>query len=453
MNALLAPDQFPIIDSGRIPLRRSPSLDSQTLAEAARIMDDVERDGERAIHRYAAQFGEVAPGAPLSLTAAQLQEALGRIPGDQRQTLQRAADRIAAFAAAQRSCMTDLRTEVPGGEAGHECIPVQSAGCYAPGGRYPLPSSVLMTAITARAAGVPSVWVASPKPTDITLAAAAIAGADGLLTFGGAHAIAALAFGLAGAPPCDIIVGPGNRWVTAAKQLVSGRIGIDMPAGPSELLIIADERADPNLIAADLLAQAEHDPDAVPMLITSSRALARTVREQLADQLHSLPTRDTAAQSLRNGFALIAETAGAAAELANQIAPEHLQLMLDDAADFAPRIRHCGGLFIGSPSAEVLGDYGAGPNHVLPTAGAARFTGGLSVFTFLRVRTWLRVDDLSAARPLLEDAGSLADLEGLAGHARSARARLSGGVRKAEPGPPAALTGVKSSAPPAESCR
>ena len=188
--------------------------------------------------------------------------------------LTRTADRIRTFAEAQRKSLNDMTMKIPGGEAGHTVTPVNAAGCYAPGGRYPLPSSVLMTALTARAAGVPQVWVASPRPAVATLAAAHIAGADGLIAIGGAQAIGAMAYGV-GMPPCDVIVGPGNKWVTAAKSLVSGICGIDMLAGPSEVLVIADNTADADVIAADLLAQAEHDPDARPILISTDETLVK----------------------------------------------------------------------------------------------------------------------------------------------------------------------------------
>src|SRR5207245_679723 len=229
----------------------------------------------------------------------------------------------------QYRALCPVAVSVPGGVAEHQIAPVERAGCYAPGGRYPLPSSVLMTAVTARVAGVRDVWVASPKPQALSLAAAAIAGADGVLAAGGAQAIAALAYGAGPIAPRDVIVGPGNRYVTAAKHLVS-----------------------------------------------------------------------------------------------NAIAPEHLQLDLREAPAVAPRLAHYGALFIGAGAAEVLGDYGAGPNHVLPTGGTARSTGGLSVYTFLRVRTWLRIDDRAGARPLLEDAVWFGRAEGLEAHARASERRL-----------------------------
>jgi phosphoribosyl-ATP pyrophosphohydrolase/phosphoribosyl-AMP cyclohydrolase/histidinol dehydrogenase len=274
-----------------------------------------------------------------------------------------------------------------------------------------------MTAVTARAAGVGSVWVASPRPAQVTLAAAAVAGADALLAVGGAQAIAALAWGAGPVPAVDVIVGPGNRWVTAAKQLVAGQVGIDLLAGPSELVVLADADADPAVIAADLLAQAEHDPDARPILVTPSVALADAVDAALSDQLSELPTAAIAFEAVRNGFCVLVRDLAEGCAVCDRLAPEHLEVLTADADAVASRLRHYGGLFVGAASAEVLGDYGVGPNHVLPTGTAARFSGGLSVLHFLRVRTWLRLEAGAA------DAAALARLEGLEGHARSAERR------------------------------
>jgi phosphoribosyl-ATP pyrophosphohydrolase/phosphoribosyl-AMP cyclohydrolase/histidinol dehydrogenase len=288
-----------------------------------------------------------------------------------------------------------------------------------------LPSSVLMGAVTARVAGVREVLVASPRPAPVTLAAAAIAGADALLAAGGAQAIAALAFGAGEAvPACDAVVGPGNVWVTAAKQLIAGGVAIDMLAGPSELVVLADDSADPRWIAADLLAQAEHDEHAVPVLVTLSPQLIDDVERELDRQLEGLPTAATArAALLGQGRAVLASSLDEAIAACDALAPEHLQLMLRDTAAVAPRLSHYGALFIGAASAEVLGDYGAGPNHVLPTGGTARSTGGLSVFTFLRVRTWLELERGPELRALAADAAALARLEGLQAHARAADLR------------------------------
>lgn len=412
------------LETHQIQDLRREAVDEKTLHEAAAIVAEVRRGGEAALRRYAESFGERGPDQPLILDRDQLHAALLSLPGNQRALLERTGARIEDFALAQRAALADLAVPVPGGEAGHSITPVDRAGCYAPGGRYPLPSSVLMTAVTARAAGVSEVWVASPNPTPITLAAAAVAGADGLLAAGGAHAIAALAYGVGGPPACDVVVGPGNRWVTAAKKVVAGDVGIDMLAGPSELVILADASADPEVVAADLLAQAEHDPEALPVLVTTGRALADAVDRELSRQLEGLPTRDTAAAALANGFAVVVDGLDEAVALCDRLAPEHLQVLTKDAEEVARRARHYGGLFIGSASAEVFGDYGIGPNHTLPTGGVARFKGGLSVFDFLRIRTWLRMDRGGDASTAVRDAAALARLEGLEAHARAAERRL-----------------------------
>jgi len=401
-------------------------IDDVTIREAGAILRDIDARGDAAVLEHATRLGDLTPGAPCLFPPAMLRAALDGLGSSDRSLLERTAGRIREFAVAQRSCLRDLNMAIPGGAAGHECIPVRSAGCYAPGGRFTLPSSVLMTAVTARAAGVSDVWVASPRPTQATLAAASIAGADGLIAIGGAQAIGAMARGLLGLPHggCDMIVGPGNRWVTAAKQLVSGQVGIDMLAGPSELLILADHTADADIIAADLLAQAEHDDDAVPMLVTTEASLVDRVEWSLERQLRTLPTAATARAAFRNGYVMVASSIGEAIDLCNAVGPEHLEVLTADAGTVAARLRNAGAVFIGSLAAEVLGDYGAGPNHVLPTGGTSRFRAGLSVFTFLRARTWVRMDDAGAGRALYQDAIGLARIESLEGHARSAEARL-----------------------------
>jgi len=404
--------------------RRTAAVPAEAFAVAAPIVEAVRANGEPALREYAERFSDVTAGGPLFLDRTVLRRALTELPAADRTRLERVAERIRTFAEAQKRALSDVKITVPGGTAGHWIAPLERAGCYAPGGRYPLPSSVLMTAVTARTAGVKEIWVASPKPGPMTLAAAAIAGADGVLAAGGAHAIAALAFGAGPLSPCDLIVGPGNRYVTAAKQLVAGRVAIDMLAGPSELVVFADATASPAVIAADLLAQAEHDPDALPVLVALDSTLPDRVAAELARQLADLPTRETARAALLNGGVVLVANLEEGIAACDALAPEHVELLLDRAAEVAPRLGAYGALFVGAGSAEVLGDYGAGPNHVLPTAGTARSKGGLSVYTFLRVRTWLRIDDQTAARPLVEDAAWFGRVEGLEAHARSAERRL-----------------------------
>lgn len=408
---------------------RGSYMDAETMSRAATIIEQVRVGGERELVRIATSLGDLASDGPsmakMVFDRDDLLAAERRLASKERELLGRVARRIGEFAAAQRAALRDLDVPVLAGRAGHHIVPVESAGCYAPGGRFPLPSSVLMTAVTARAAGVRTVVVASPKPTLATLAAASIAGADMLVAVGGAQAIAAMAFGVC-VPSCDVIAGPGNRYVTAAKKLLAGTIGIDMLAGPSELTILADQEADASLVAADLLAQAEHDDDAIPILVTTCAALADRVQGELERQLSTLPTAATARAALGNGAIVLAATLEEAADVCNSIAPEHLELMVADTTRVQPLLRHYGAIFLGGISAEVFGDYGVGPNHTLPTSGGARFTGGLSVFNFLRVRTWLQLDGIEDMKELVDDSKSLARLEGLEAHARAAdwRARF-----------------------------
>ena len=404
--------------------RRGDAVGPEALAVAAPIVEGVRVRGEAALREYAEQLIEVPAGGPMFVERAELQRALAALPAADRARLERVAERIRTFAEAQKRALGPVSVSVPGGTAGHWIAPVERAGCYAPGGRYPLPSSVLMTVVTARTAGVREVWAASPRPGPMTLAAAAIAGADGVLAAGGAHAIAALAFGAGPVPACDVVVGPGNRYVTAAKQLISGRVAIDMLAGPSELVVFADGTASPVAIAADLLAQAEHDPDALTVLVTPDSTLLDRVEAELDRQLAVLPTGAVARRALGNGGAVLVSSIEEGISACDALAPEHVALFLENASAIAGRLTHFGALFIGGGSPEVLGDYGTGPNHVLPTGGMARSKGGLSVYTFLRVRTWLRIDDAAAARPLVEDAAWFGRVEGLEAHARSAEHRL-----------------------------
>lgn len=404
-----------------VKTRRLGATDPEAEAFAVSIVADVRRDGAAAVRREAERFGERTPEEPLIIARAELDAAVDRLSVDDRGVLERTAARIEAFAWAQRTSLRDLSVDVPGGRAGHAFVPVARAGAYAPGGRYPLPSSMLMTTIPARVAGCASIIAATPAPDDVMLAAAAIGGADAVLAVGGAHAVAALAYGWEGFEPCDVIVGPGNRWVTAAKRVVSDVVGIDMLAGPSELVVLADASAEPAVVAADLIAQAEHDADASAILVTVDARLAAAVDEELSRQLGELPTRDVARRGLANGYVCVARDLDEAIEVTNRIAPEHLQVITSRPREVAERIVHAGAVFLGTGSAEVFGDYGVGPNHTLPTGGSARRAAGLSVLDFLRPRTWIEMDEGDDA--LISDAARLARLEGLEGHARAAERR------------------------------
>jgi histidinol dehydrogenase len=403
------------------------AVDPVALGQAREIMQDVQTGGEAGLLKHAHRLGDLPAGVDTYFIGKEeLKVAFEGLPQEQKDLLDRTAKRILAFATSQKASFHAMEVDIPGGRAGHDVSPVAVAGCYAPGGRYPLPSSVLMTAVTARAAGVETVIVASPRPSPVTLGAAHVAGADALLCVGGAQAVAALAYGAGSVPACDVIVGPGNKWVTAAKSLVAGRCGIDMLAGPSEVLAIADETADADVIAADMLAQAEHDTEARPILVSTDRALIDRVNDCMRARLDVLPTKETAEPACSKGFAVLCGDMDEAIRVADAIAPEHLEVQTSDSKAVASRLRNYGGLFVGEGAAEVLGDYGAGPNHVLPTGGTAKYTGGLSVLNFLRVRTWMRIDDRAASQEVVRDSVALARLEGLEGHARSAECRLAG---------------------------
>lgn len=402
-------------------------FDSAAYQVAAEIVDEVRSRGELAVRNYAERFDDLPRDAALIAWPTELEAACGQLDQEDLDVLRRTAARIQAFAEAQRECLLDCELPLENGSAGHRWLPLPRAGCYAPGGRYPLPSSVLMTAVTARVAGVREVWMASPRPTAPTMAAAAIAGVSGLLRVGGAQAIAALAYGVPDlVPACDVIVGPGNQYVTAAKAIVARTTRIDMLAGPSELVVVAAADANPAWVAADLLAQAEHDPDARPWLVTNSEHFASQVCEQLVRQLSSLPTADVARRALAHGGFLVVDNVAQAEDICQQLAPEHLSLQGALFEDRAEEFTSAAALFVGSQSAEVFGDYGAGPNHVLPTGGTARRYSGLSVASFMRSQTHLKLHPSNDAsfRDQIHDTARLARMEGLAGHARSAEFRL-----------------------------
>jgi len=316
----------------------------------------------------------------------------------------------------------------PGVRLTRRFAPLERVGVYAPGGRAAYPSSVLMGVVAARAAGVGEVIVCSPpgpegEPPVAVLAALAIAGADRLFALGGAGAVAAMAFGTESVPRCDAVVGPGNRWVDEAKRQVAGEVLIDAPAGPSEVLVVAEEGADPGRVAAELVAQAEHDPDAAVVLVTTSPELLAAVEEALARQVAAAPRRDTVLAALATrGALLLADDLDQALAFARAYAPEHLALYTGDPAGDLAAVPTAGTVFLGEASAVAFGDYLTGANHVLPTAGASRSWSGLSALTFLRSWTVQEVTP-EAARALAGDAGTLAEAEGLPAHAAAARLR------------------------------
>lgn len=397
----------------------------------ANVLLQVKRRGDDALRDLTRQFDRVDRPSPL-VSPEEKAAAWKEVPEAAIRDLEFAATRLREFARLQLEAMSETEKEVlPGVYVGHRLLPVASAAVYVPGGRYPLPSTALMGVIPAREAGVERVVACSPPDArgginPYTMVAMQIAGADEIYCLGGAQAVAALAYGTESIPAVDMIVGPGNQYVTEAKRQVAGTVAIDFLAGPSEVLVIADETARPAYVAADLLAQCEHDPQARATLVTTSRELASEVEAELNSRLAVLPTAEvTRAAWEANGQVYLVANLEEAAALANEAAPEHLEVHVADWSGLLPLLRNYGSLFLGEMAAEVFGDYGAGPNHILPTMGTARFTGGLWAGMFVKVVTHQRLT-AEGAKVLAPVAYRLATLEGLAAHAAAAQVRLSG---------------------------
>ena len=398
-----------------------------------RILNDVKRNGDDALIRYCQAFD--APHMSieaLAVTPAEMAAAHQQVDRAFIRALNRAAAQIESFHR-QQLPKSWIDTRRPGTLLGQMVNPVDAAGIYVPGGKggnTPLVSSVLMGAIPAKIAGVSTVvMVTPPMPSGEVaphlLVAAKKVGVDAVFKVGSAWAIGALAYGTASIPKVNVIVGPGNIFVTLAKKIVAGTVGIDMIAGPSEILVVADGTADPEYIAADLLSQAEHDPLASAILVTDSAELAQLVKASVENQLEALGRADIARQSLAAfGAIMVVANLDVAIELANHIAPEHLELQVAEPMDVAPRIRNAGAIFLGPYTPEPVGDYMAGPNHILPTAGTARFSSALSVDHFIKKTSLIRYS-LAAFRKEARDIICLATVEGLGAHANAIQVRLS----------------------------
>ena len=390
------------------------------------IVDDVRVHGDVAVRRYTELHDGRSPGPAGSYEIPrEARRARAVVSDEVRAALEHAAERIRTFHEHQRE--TDVDVTRDGIRLALRVSPLARVGLYVPGGTARYPSSVLMTAIPAKVAGVGEIVMVTPGASAETLAAAEIAGVDRVFELGGAQAVAALAYGTATVPRVDKIVGPGNQWVAAAKRLVFGQVDIDSIAGPSEILIIADDSADPAWVAADLLAQAEHDREARAILVTTSPTLPARVEVALAAQLATLPRAAIARAALeRWGAAIVVASLDDAVALANRYAPEHLELDVAAPHRLVPQLRTAGAIFVGKWAAEAAGDYVAGANHVLPTGGAARYASPLGVYDFVR-RTSIVEYDEAAARADAAVIATLAAVEGLDGHARSATIRTGGG--------------------------
>jgi histidinol dehydrogenase len=393
------------------------------------ILAAVRRDGDAAVMEYTRRFDrrEVASAADLEIPVARLRQALDAIPAVQREVLESAAVRIRRYAERQKVESWQY-TEEDGTVLGQQVTPLDRAGLYVPGGKAAYPSSVLMNAIPAKVAGVRELIMVVPTPggevNELVLAAAAVAGVDRVFAVGGAQAVAALAYGTGTIPAVDKIVGPGNIYVATAKRMVYGTVGIDMIAGPSEILVICDGETDPDWIAVDLFSQAEHDEDAQSILVSPDEEFLDRVAESMDRLMPEMPRADIIRTSLEGRGALVhVRDLDEAVEVANHVAPEHLELSVAQPEVLAARIRHAGAIFMGRHTAEALGDYCAGPNHVLPTSRTARFSSPLGVYDFQK-RSSLIHCSAEGASTLGRIASSLARGEGLVAHARSAEYRI-----------------------------
>ena len=398
-------------------------------SEIQEIISGVKERGDDALREFTLQFDGVKIDQ-FKIGKEEIEKAYSFVSKDLTLNINRSADNLRKFSERQLEAFRNFEYEIePGALVSQKVIPIKRVGVYVPGGRYPLISSVIMGVIPAKIAGVEEVVVCSPPSHresihPAILVTADICGVDEINKVGGAQAVAAMAYGTQSIECVDKIVGPGNVYVNAAKKIVYGRVGIDFIAGPTEVLIIADKDANPAFIAADLIAQAEHDVSAKPILVTDSDELSSAVLAELEKQLRRLKGTCVAEKSLRqNGILIIVSNMDEAIELANRKAPEHIQLSVEDPEFFLPRLRNYGSLFIGEDSPEVLGDYCSGLNHILPTNSASRYTGGLSVKDFLKIQTTLKINREGFLR-IGPVALSMAEAEGLVGHMNSIEIRL-----------------------------
>ncbi len=413
-------------DERRRLLERGPAVEEGVRSTVAAILARVRDRGDAALRELAREHDGVELEA-LEVPRDRWAEAAGRLPGEVAEALERAATNVAAFHRAQLPADWEMETE-PGVTVGRRWTPLAGAGVYAPGGRAAYPSSVLMGVIPAREAGVGDVAVCSPpgpsgEPSEAVMAACALADATRLFSVGGAGAVAAMAYGTESVPAVDAVVGPGNRWVAEAKRQVAGDVLVDAPAGPSEILVVADGTAPARLVALEMVAQAEHDPDASAVLVTPNARLAARTRRELGAIVAGTERRRVVREALgARGAIVLARTLDEATDFARAYAPEHLALYVADPDAAMDRVPTAGTVFLGPASSVAMGDYMTGANHVLPTAGLARSHSGLSVDRFVRAYTWQRVLP-EAAASLARPVARLATLEGLPGHAETALAR------------------------------
>lgn len=385
------------------------------------FIKQVKTNGDKALIDISSKFGEKILN--LEVSQEEIARCVANVDKDTKWALKKAIKQVKDFAENQYNCVKELSYNQKDAVLGHRILPLNRIGAYVPGGRYPLPSSAIMTIVPAKVAGVKEVIMCSPKIHDVTIVAAQLSGVDRIFNIGGAQAIAAMAYGTETIPEVDKIVGPGNKYVTMAKREVYGKCGIDFLAGPSEILIVADDTSVASYIAADLLSQAEHDADAQSILITTSSKVIKAVTKEVEIQLEKLETKETAKQALENSFIILVDSLDQAITISNKKAPEHLQLCFNNADKLSQAFINYGSLFVGNYSAEVFGDYCSGTNHVLPTNGVARYTGGLSIFDFIKIQTYQIISKDVAKEILIPVSSHIANLEGLMAHKNAALIR------------------------------
>ncbi len=406
-------------------------IDSSDVNDTVRkILEDIERGGEKVALEYAKKFDQYQGN--IFLTREDIDASHALVPQKLKDDIHFAHDNVRRFAQAQMQTLSDIEVEiVPGFMAGQKSIPCQAAGCYVPGGRYAHVASAIMTVTTARVAGCKSISVCSPPRPEMginpaIIYAADVCGADNILAMGGVQGVAAMAFGLFGLPSADILVGPGNQFVAEAKRILFGRVGIDMFAGPTDSLILADKNADPNIIAADLVGQAEHGYNSPVWLVTDARAVAEEVIKRVPEHINTLPepNKSNAAAAWHDyAEVILCSDRQEMAAVSDKYAPEHLTVQADDLEWWVDNLKCYGSLFLGEETTVAFGDKASGPNHVLPTSGAAKYTGGLSVHKYMKIVTWQRATR-EGSKKIAETTARISRLEGMEAHARTADIRL-----------------------------
>ncbi len=395
--------------------------DTEDISDVVKsIIEDVKQRGDEAVREYTQKFDKISPES-FEVSEEEAENAIKSLDKKVIEAIDFSIKNVEEFAKAQLGSVKNTVVQTDGAVLGHKIIPIEKVGCYIPGGNYPLPSTAIMTIVPARVAGVKEIIAVSPKAQPVTIAAAKRAGAAKILKIGGVQAISALAYGTETIFPVDKIVGPGNKYVATAKKLVYGDCGIDFVAGPSEVMVIADRTANAEFVAADLLAQCEHDRDARAYLLCFDEDFAKEVDEKAKKFLETLKTADIAKEAYEKSIAYVVKDISEAVEIANKKAPEHLEICLENVNNEVDKFKNYGSLFIGNYSAEVFGDYVSGTNHTLPTGRASRYTGGLSVFDYIKIQTFQKIEN---AEKFAEYASVLAEQEGLFAH------KLASDIRK-----------------------